>query len=204
MNSKIMDEKIQDLKIKARENYVPILQDVSMEVIETILEIKKPSSILEIGTAVGYSAICFSRHLGIDGVIDTVELNEDTANIARKNIEEFGLQDKITVHNLDGEAFMREQVLNNKKYDFIFIDAAKGQYVKYLDQALKLSNVGTVILADNVLFKGRVLGEYNEHKHRTAVNRLREYLEIVKSNEKLQTTILDVGDGLAISVVKDI
>lgn len=199
-----MNEKLEQLKIKARESYVPILQDSSMEVIETILEIKKPKRILEIGTAVGYSAICFSKHLDSAGYIDTVELNEETASIARKNIQEFNLQDKINVFNQDGESFMKGQVENNNKYDFIFIDAAKGQYVKYLDQALKLSNVGTVILADNVLFKGRVLGEYNEHKHRTAVNRLREYLELVKSNEKLQTTVLNVGDGLAISVVKSV
>lgn len=202
MDRKKMNEKIALLKLEARENHVPILQDVSMEVIETILEIKKPKNILEIGTAVGYSAICFSKHLAEGGHIDTVELNEETATIARKNIEDFVLQEQITVFNQDGENFMRQQVVNNKKYDFIFIDAAKGQYVKYLEQALNLSHIGTVILADNILFKGRVLGEYNEHKHRTAVNRLREYIEIVKSNENLQTTVLNVGDGLAISVVK--
>lgn len=195
-------EKMNSLKEYAKSNFVPILQDKSLELIETVLEIKAPSSILEIGTAIGYSAINFSRHLAKDGKITTVELNPETAEIARKNIQSFGLENVIEVVNGDGEQEMQKLVDEGKAFDAVFIDAAKGQYVKYLNLALKLTSAGSVIIADNVLFKGRVLSEYNEHKHRTAVNRLREYLKEVTENASLQTAVLDVGDGVAISVVK--
>ena len=131
-----------------------------------------------------------------------MELNPETAKIAENNIKSFGMEDKIHVIIGDGEQEMERLVAENKVFDVVFIDAAKGQYVKYLNLALKLCQKGSVIIADNVLFKGRVLSDYNEHKHRTAVNRLREYLKEVEENANLQTTVLDVGDGVAISVVK--
>lgn len=196
------EDKLVEIKQYAKENYVPILQDASLKLIETILEIRKPKTMLEIGTAIGYSALCFSKHLSEDGSILTVELNEETANIARKNISDLGKSDVITVETSDGEEKMQELVAQGKIFDVIFIDAAKGQYMKYLELALKLSKSGTVIIADNVLFKGRVLGDYNEHKHRTAVTRLREYIKSVTENPALQSCVLDVGDGVAISVVK--
>lgn len=196
------EKKMNNLKEYAKENFVPILQDKSLEVIETILEIKKPNSILEIGTAIGYSAINFSRHLAEGGKITTVEVNPETAEIAKRNIKEFGLEDVVCVIIGDGEQEMLRLVEQGKTFDTVFIDAAKGQYVKYLNLALKLTRKGSVIIADNVLFKGRVLSGYNEHKHRTAVNRLREYLKEVTENASLETTVLDVGDGVAISVVK--
>ena len=198
----INEDKLQKIKEYAKENYVPILQDASLELIETILELKKPQSVLEIGTAIGYSALCFSRHLAGGGKIITVELNPQTAEIAKNNIMDLGKSDVITVENADGEVKMQELVEQGEVFDVIFIDAAKGQYMKYLDLALKLSKAGSVIIADNVLFKGRVLGGYNEHKHRTAVTRLREYIQSVTENPLLQTCVLDVGDGVAISVVK--
>lgn len=201
MNSEYAD-KMMEIKQYARENFVPILQDKSLELIETILEIKRPKSILEIGTAIGYSALNFSRHLDEGGKIYTVELNSETAKIAENNIKSMGMEDVICVIVGDGEQEMEKLAESKEKFDVVFIDAAKGQYVKYLHLALKLCNPGSVIIADNVLFKGRVLSDYNEHKHRTAVNRLREYLKEVEENVNLQTAVLDVGDGVAISVVK--
>ena len=193
-------EKLELLKQEARENHVPILQDASMQIIKTILAIKKPNKILEIGTAVGYSALCFSEYLsGENAVIKTVELNYETSEIAKKNIEEISDENNIQVTNMDAYEFMKSL---DESFDIIFIDAAKGQYMKYLEEAYRLSKVGTIIIADNVLLRGMVLGGYNEHKHRTAVTRLREYLKEVTENQKLETMVLDVGDGLAISVVK--
>lgn len=197
------EQKLEEMKVYAKENYVPILQDSSLELIETILEIKKPDSILEIGTAIGYSALHFAKHLRDNGKIDTVEINDETAKIAIENIAECKMQDVITVHLSDGEQKMNEFVEQKRDFDVVFIDAAKGQYMKYLDLALKLTHPGSVIIADNVLFKGRVLGGYNEHKHRTAVTRLREYITAIKENSKLDSVVLDVGDGVAISVVKE-
>ena len=195
-------EKLEKLKIEARENHIPILQDASMQIIKTILAMKKPNSILEIGTAVGYSALCFSEYLcGENAKIKTVELDETTADIAKRNIKDMSDENNIEVYNMDAYEFMKSL---NESFDVIFIDAAKGQYMKYLGEAYRLSKEGTVIIADNVLLRGMVLGGYNEHKHRTAVTRLREYLKDVTENPKLETMIIDVGDGLAISVVKSI
>jgi len=195
-------EKLKILKEKAREEHIPILQDASMQIIKTILAVRKPNKILEIGTAVGYSALCFSEYLnGENAIIKTVELNEETSRIAKKNIEEISDENNIEVTNMDAYEFMKSL---NESFDVIFIDAAKGQYMKYLEEAYRLSKDGTVIIADNVLLRGMVLGGYNKHKHRTAVTRLREYLKEVTENPKLETMVLDVGDGLAISVIKNI
>jgi len=193
------NDKLEAIRIKARENHVPILQDASLEFIELMLTLAKPKSILEVGTAVGYSALCFSRHLEGGGKIVTIELNEEMVKQARENIKDNGMDNVIEVVHSDAYEYMKTL---DEKFDIIFIDAAKGQYMKYLEEAMRLTKSGSVIIADNVLFKGRVLGDYNEHKHRTAVNRLREYIKTVKEDERLDTAIVDIGDGIAISAVK--
>ena len=198
-NNMLDDKKIEAIKIKARENHVPILQDDSLAYIKTILEIRKPQSILEVGTAVGYSALEFSKHLSQNGKIVTMELNEKTAEIAKENIKDLGMQEVIEVVNTDAYEYMKTL---EGTFDVVFIDAAKGQYMKYLEEALRLTKSGSVIIADNVLLRGMVLGGYNEHKHRTAVTRLREYIEAVTTNPNLQSCVIDVGDGVAVSVVK--
>ena len=196
----INKEKLEILKKNARENHVPILQDDSMQVIKTILALKRPNKILEIGTAVGYSALCFSEYLtGENPVIKTVELNKEIAEIDKKNIQEISDENNIEVNNMDAYEFMKTL---DEKFDIVFIDAAKGQYMKYLSEAYRLTKENSVIIADNVLLRGMVMSDYNEHKHRTAVTRLREYIKEVTENPNLETMLLDVGDGLAISVVK--
>lgn len=194
-------EKLEKLKKEARENHIPILQDSTMQVIKTILAIKKPNKVLEIGTAVGYSALCFSEYLsGDNSVIKTVEINEEIANIARNNIKDISDKKNIEVTNMDAYEYMQSL---NEKFDVVFIDAAKGQYMKYLNEAYRLTDKGSIIIADNVLLRGMVMSDYNEHKHRTAVTRLREYIKEVTENEMLETVVLDIGDGLAISVRKE-
>ncbi len=189
--------KLNQLKTRARDNNVPIIQDEALEEIEKILENIKPNKILEIGTAVGYSALCFSKHLKNEhSKIVTVEIKESLVKEARENIQNISSCDNIEVFHGDAEEFMRSL---NEVFDVIFIDAAKGQYMKYLEQAIRLTKEGSYIIADNVLFKGRVRGQYNEHKHRTAVTRLREYIDAVENNSSLETRILDIGDGIAVS-----
>lgn len=195
---------IEDIKIKARENYVPILQDVSLEFILKILEEKRPNNILEIGTAVGYSAINFSKYLsGENAYIKTIEINEDMYKEACENIKKVGLEDKIEIIHADATEYLKEIDENSEKFDVIFIDAAKGQYLKFLDNAIRLSRKGSIIIADNVLFKGRVLSGYNEHRHRTATNRLREYLKIIEEDKRLDSKLYKIGDGIAVSIVKE-
>lgn len=196
----MLDEtKIEKIKNEARKNHVPILQDASLQFIETLLEIKKPKSILEVGTAVGYSALQFSKHLNENGKIVTIELDANTAIIARENIEDLGMEKVIEVVNSDAYEYMTTL---NEPFDVVFIDAAKGQYMNYLKEALRLTKPGSLIIADNVLLRGMVMGEYNEHKHRTAVKRLREYINSITTNPNLISCVMDVGDGVAVSVVK--
>lgn len=189
---------IDEIKSKALENHIPIVMDDTLDVIKKILLDKKPEKILEIGTAIGYSAICFSNILNNEVLIDTIELDIQRAEEAISNIKELGLDKSINV--IKGNAVDILPTLNSK-YDVIFIDAAKGKYPIFLKEAIRLSNEGTIILADNILYKGYVMSDYNKHKQRTAVTHLREYIKEVTENPLLETKILEVGDGLAISKV---
>lgn len=195
-----LEEVIAKIKEKAIENYVPILQDKSLEFISFVLKIKKPKEILEIGTAVGYSAICFVQ--AVDGKVNvkTIERNERRYNEAINNIKEAGLQGNIDVVLADATEYL-PNLHEDNKYDVVFIDAAKGQYLKFLENGIRLVKDGGIIIADNVLFKGRVMSDYNEHKHRTAVNRLRDYISLINSDERLESIVLDIGDGIAVSIV---
>lgn len=196
------DEILDIIKEEALQNHVPILQDTSLNLIELILSIKKPNKILEIGTAVGYSAIKFSKYLyGNNPKIKTIEINDNMYNIACKNIKDMDLEDKIKIVHADATKYLYEIDENKEKFDVIFIDAAKGQYLVFLENAIRLSNENAIIIADNVYFKGRVLSGYNEHRHRTATNRLREYIRLINEDKRLKSIVLNVGDGVAISVV---
>ena len=189
-------KEISIIKKKALENKVPIIMDDTLEVIAKILDEIKPKKILEIGTAVGYSAICFSEYLQENGKIDTIERDTERVKEARENIKKAEVEEKINIY--EGDAVEILPTLD-KKYDVVFIDAAKGKYPFFLEHALRLLNNDGIILADNVLYKGYVMSDYNKHKQRTAVVHLRQYLQEIKNNSNLDTEILEVGDGLAIS-----
>lgn len=190
---------LQKIKEKALEEHIPIIMDDTLEVIEKYLESNKPKRILEIGTAVGYSAICFTSFLNQDGVIDTIERDLERVKEAKGNIIKTEVEDKINIY--EGDAVEILPTLNNK-YDVVFIDAAKGKYPFFLKEALRMINKNGIIFADNILYKGYVMSDYNKHKQRTAVRNLREYIKEVSENPNLETEILEVGDGLAISKIK--
>lgn len=190
---------LQKIKEKALEEHIPIIMDDTLEVIQKILIEAKPSKILEIGTAVGYSAICFSEFLSEDGKIDTIERELDRVKQARENIKLTEVEDKINIY--EGDAVEILPTLN-EKYDIVFIDAAKGKYPFFLKEAMRMIKKGGIIIADNVLYKGYVMGDYNKHKQRTAVRNLREYIKEITENENIETQILEVGDGLAISKIR--
>ncbi len=192
---------LNQIKQDALNNHVPILQDISLDLILLVLKLKRPNTILEIGSAVGYSAIHFSKYLfGDNSKITTIEKNIDMYNIANKNISNMQLDDKIEIINADATTYLKT-IEESELYDVVFIDAAKGQYLVFLEEAIRLVKNGGIIIADNVYFKGRVLSGYNEHRHRTATNRLREYIKIVTEDKRFDTTILNVGDGVAVSIV---
>lgn len=186
---------LEKIKVKALENHIPIIMDDTLEVVGDLLNKIKPKFILEIGTAVGYSAMCFSKYISEGGYIDTIEREHERVEEAKKNIELVGILDKINI--IEGDAVEILPTIN-KKYDVVFIDAAKGKYPIFLKEALRLINKNGYIIADNVLYKGYVRSDYNKHKQRTAVRNLREFIAEITKNPTLETKILEVGDGLAI------
>ena len=187
---------LDEIKKKALDEHIPIIMDDTLNVIENIMKEIKPTAILEIGTAVGYSAICFSRLLADGGRIDTIERDEERIKEARENIKIIDENKNINI--LEGDAVEILPTLNGK-YDMIFIDAAKGKYPFFLKEALRLLDDNGIIFADNILYKGYVMSDYNKHKQRTAVTHLREYIKLTTENPDLETKILEVGDGLAIT-----
>lgn len=193
-----MDE-LNRIKQKALEEHIPIIMDDTLEVIANYLIKMKPGRILEIGTAVGYSAICFSSYLSNDGVIDTIERDEERIKEAKVNIKNMDLENKI--HIYEGDAVEILPTLD-EKYDAVFIDAAKGKYPFFLKEALRMIKPKGIIFADNILYKGYVMSDYDKHKQRTAVRNLREYIKEVSENPNLETEILEVGDGLAVSRIR--
>ena len=195
----INNNEFKKIKHKALEDHIPIIMDDTLNYIYSLYKDKKINSILEIGTAVGYSAICFTNFLEEDGLIDTIERDEQKIVEAKENIIKAEVDNNINI--ISGDAV--EILPNiNKKYDMIFIDAAKGKYPFFLKEALRLIKDDGIIIADNILYKGYVMSDYNKHKQRTAVRNLREYIKEVTENPNLETEILEVGDGLAVTKIK--
>ncbi|MBR3249155.1 MAG: O-methyltransferase [Clostridia bacterium] len=190
------ENKLKEIKEDALKRHIPIIMDDTLEVIDKILIQEKPEKILEIGTAVGYSALCFSKYLSENGKIDTIERESDKVKEAKENIKLVEVENKINI--IEGDAVEILPNLNDE-YDIIFIDAAKGKYPLFLKESMRLIKNNGIILADNILYKGYVMSDYNKHKQRTAVRNLREYIKEVTENPKIETEILEVGDGLAIS-----
>lgn len=192
-------EKFNEIKEHAIERHIPIIMDDTLNVIEEKLRARRTNRILEIGTAVGYSAICFSEFLEPNGIIDTIERDEERIKEAKENIKIIDNNKKINIY--EGDAVEILPTIN-EKYDMIFIDAAKGKYPFFLEQALRLLKKDGIIFADNILYKGYVMSDYNKHKQRTAVTHLREYIKLTTEDPQLNTEILEVGDGLAITTMK--
>lgn len=187
---------LDEMRAYARESWIPVILDDSLEYIENILKGRKIKNILEIGTAIGYSSICFSKFLDPDGRIDTIEIDKKRIMIAKANIKMYGLTDKINVIESDA---LKALPKFKDKYDVIFIDGPKSHYIEYLPFCLNLLSDDGLIIADNVNYKGWVNGEREvHHKQRTAVNKLREFIDAVKNNDTLKHELVNVGDGILI------
>lgn len=193
------------LRRQAETDDVPIILKETEDYLNTLLAMVKPKRILEIGTAVGYSAAYFAVKSGADVV--TIEKGEDVHLTAKSNIEALGLTGQVRLYCGDGEEeTMKLLEAGEEAFDLVFIDAAKSHYKRFLDAALKLSHPGTVIVADNVLFQAKTVSdEYDPSgKHKTNIRRLREFIEYVYDHPALETSLTSCGDGLTISVVKEI
>lgn len=189
-----------ELRDYANEHRVPILRRDAAAFLRTLVSLKKPSRILEVGTAIGYSAILMSKS-SPESHIDTVEIDADSVVLARQNIRKAGAENQIRVIAGDGNEVLAALT---KPYDMIFMDAAKGQYIHLYDDAMRLLNKDGLLVCDNCIFYGKVLDKPEDapHKHRTIVANLRAFLEKMMNDSALDASLLDVGDGMAIACKK--
>ena len=184
---------------EAAASFVPIIRKETGSLLKTLVEMKRPRRILEVGTATGYSALLMSEHMPEGSTITTIEKYEKRIPIARENFRRGGKEDVITL--LPGDAAEILKSLSGP-YDFIFMDAAKGQYIHFLPEVLRLMLVGGVLVSDNVLQDGDLIESRFAvtRRNRTIHARMREYLYTIKHMEELETAVIPIGDGVTISV----
>lgn len=193
---------LNEIESEAKKTNVPIIRTQMQSLIKLLLAMQKPTSILEVGCAIGFSALLMSEYAPEDCHITTIEKYEKRIPIARDNFKRAGREDKITLLEGDATEILRELT---GTYDLIFMDAAKGQYIHFLPDILRLLSVGGILLSDNVLQDGDIIESRFAvtRRNRTIHSRMREYLYELKHHPELETVILPVGDGVTISVRKN-
>ena len=204
-------EFLDNLEAEANRDNVPIIRKSMQRFLKLMLELKKPKNILEVGTAVGFSAILMAQYSQSDCHITTIEKYEKRIPVAKENFLKSGFNDKITLIEGDAKNILNE-LLENKngddkfagRYDMIFMDAAKGQYINFLPNAVKLLKKGGVLITDNVLQDDTVIQSKFTvvRRDRTIHKRMREYIRALMQSDELTTDILQLGDGISVSVKK--
>ncbi|MCD7840869.1 MAG: O-methyltransferase [Lachnospiraceae bacterium] len=190
---------LDELERTALKEHVPIIRKDMQSFLKMLLAMQRPKKILEVGTAVGFSAILMATNTEPGCRITTIENYEKRITPARENFARAGLEDRITL--LSGDAQELLPTLH-ESYDFVFMDAAKGQYMAFLPEILRLLRIGGVLVSDNVLQDGDLIESHYavEQRNRTIYKRMREYLYTLKHTEGLLTSIVAVGDGAAVTV----
>ncbi len=183
---------------------VPIIRRQMQSLLGFILRISKPHAILEIGTAVGFSSMLMSEFVPKETVIDTIEKVPIRIEAAKKNFKRFGLEGRINLFEGDAADVLKSFANTGRIYDFVFMDAAKGQYMNFLESVLKMLDNGGVIITDNVLQDGDIIQSRYAvtRRNRTIHGRMRKYLHYLTHSDSLDTIILPVGDGVAVSIYK--
>ncbi|MDU4935706.1 MAG: O-methyltransferase [Peptostreptococcaceae bacterium] len=188
---------LRELEIYAEEHNVPIVHKEVSDLLKVLLKVDKPKNILEVGCAIGYSSILFATTVGDEVKITTVERNEAMIERAKENIKRAGFENNITI--LEGDA---EELLPKVegKFDMIFLDAAKGQYKLFYDMVIDKLKVGGLLISDNILYKGMVAhDDFVVRRKKTIVKRMRNYLDYICNCEYLSTSLIPIGDGVALS-----
>lgn len=182
----------------ALENRIPIVRKSTQSLLKFLLAVKRPERILEVGTAVGFSALLMSEYGPKECRITTIEKYEKRIPVAKENFRRAGREDRITLLEGDASDILRELT---GTYDLIFMDAAKGQYLRFLPEILRLLSPGGLLVSDNVLQDGDVIQSRFAvtRRNRTIHARMREYLYELKHHPQLETVILPVGDGVTVS-----
>ena len=192
-----LSQQLQEIRRDAQSREIPVADDETLCFLATLLNAVKPKKILELGTAVGISALFMLENLP-EAHVTTIEKNENFYAEAQKNFKNLVAEERIKL--ISGDAGEEIKKLNGE-FDFIFLDSAKVQYIKYLPDLKRLLTKGGVLYADDVLLYGWVTGEAPK-KRKMLVEHIREYIEAVTSDDELTTTIIDIGDGAAVSVKK--
>ncbi|NLX63098.1 MAG: O-methyltransferase [Tissierellia bacterium] len=188
---------LKELEVYALENHVPIVEREVAQLLKVLLKIYKPKRILEIGTAIGYSAILMASSTEDSCTIETIERRLDMVDLAKENIKKAKYDHRIRIHYGEAESILKDL---EDKYDFIFLDAAKGQYLDFFNDCVKLLNIGGIIVSDNVLYKGMVASDkLVVRRKKTIVKRLRQYLKYINELENFETCVIPIGDGVSIT-----
>ena len=192
---------LNEIEKEAKADLVPVIRREMQSFLKVLLAIHRPLRVLEVGTAVGFSALLFCEYGPENMQVTTIEKYEKRIPIARENFRRAGRENQITLLEGDAADILKEL---QESYDLIFMDAAKGQYIHFLDDVLRLMKPGSVLVSDNVLQGGDII-ESNyavERRNRTIYNRMREYLYELKPTDKLLTSVIPLGDGVTVSVRK--
>lgn len=188
---------LRDLELYAEENSVPIIHKEVADLLRVILKLKRPKKILELGCAIGYSSLFFADVLDGDVEIVTTERNPIMLERAQDNIKKAGMEDRIKILVGDAEETLKDL---EGTFDMIFIDAAKGHYRMFFDMLIGKLNHGGIVISDNILYKGMIASDdYVVRRKKTIVKRMRTYLDYICDLEGISTSLIPIGDGLAIS-----
>ena len=193
---------LNEIEKEAKADFVPVIRREMQSFLKVLLAIHRPLLVLEVGTAVGFSALLFCEYGPENMQVTTIEKYEKRIPIARENFRRAGRENQITLLEGDAADILKEL---QESYDLIFMDAAKGQYIHFLDDVLRLMKPGSVLVSDNVLQGGDIIESHYavERRNRTIYKRMREYLYELKHNDKLLTSVIPLGDGVTVSVRKD-
>ena len=202
IDSFIVDDEgiLGEIYMSAIKRGVPVIRRSAKEFLKTQLLIKKPKNILEIGTAIGYSSLYMSQYIDEDGRITTLELDETRVIEAKENIKKLGKEEVIKV--IKGDALEIISTLPDDSYDFLFVDAAKGQYINYYEDVIRIAKTGAVIISDNILQDGEILESHFtvEKRNRTIHDRMRDYIYKITHDERVESSILPLADGMAVTI----
>lgn len=188
---------LKELEDYAHENNVPIIHKEVSDMLKVLLKVQRPKRILEVGCAIGYSSIFFADTLNGDVEIITAERNEDMIQKAKQNFKRAGFESEITILEGDAEERLSKVV---GEFDMIFIDAAKGQYKLFYDIVIDKLKVGGLLISDNILYKGMIAhDDFVLRRKKTIVKRMRNYLDFICNCDYLTTSLVPIGDGVALS-----
>ena len=189
---------LENLRISSREKGIPVMLKEGAKYLAMTVAQNSPKNILEIGTAVGYSGSLMLKYADSDAFLTTIEIDEKSVEVAKANFLEQGLLQKVRIFEGDAEDIVP---LMSGTFDFVLIDGPKSRYLEFYPYVKKMLKVGGILFCDNVLFRDFVSGEKkNPHRMQTIVNNMRSFLEVIAKDEDFITNVLDIGDGICVSV----